>query len=271
MRLTCFGIVIVLMMGLGVSRTNGQIPERIHFQPGSYAYGMNQGVANTAIATETILVDVPDDSFVREDNSDMTDWEQTFGSSGSPAPRAGKVVKVQVPVHVATEQAVCQPPYLAYHRHPITHRIHVVPYQPGYAINPDAYPKHQSKLNLWLSTLPCREQNRPQVKYLGHYDPMPIIIEDKPSRCQLILGYPNPNWTSCCYNQYGQRLAQCPSIDAVAVGPSAEAAIRNQYCDNHVPQGPLGGILAGPRPIGEGPAHQCHQCEPCQGSPMENY
>lgn len=276
MRLTCFGIVLVLLTSFFAGRTNAQIPERVLFQPGSYAYGMYQGEGNAGVnATETVLVEVPDDAAEEVEDPNATEWEKKFGAKTVTT----KWVEMQVPAQAIGEAKASKPPYLAYHRHPITHRIHVVPYQPGYAENPEAYPKHQSKWNLWLSSLPCREQNRPQVQYLGYYDPMPEILEDKPSRRQLLLGYPNPQWTSCCVNRWGGRLAQCPSLEIPAIGPPAEVAVSDQICDPDAPQGLFGGIFAGPRRIGHHGTmpHRMHghgrkpcPCPYCEKGPAGN-
>ncbi len=92
-----------------------------------------------------------------------------------------------------------------------------------------------------------------QVKYAGYYDPDPEIIEDKPSRLQLILGYPNGAWTSNCDNRWGYRMAQCPGVVPVPMGTYAEVGIKDQPYDN-CPVGSRGGILRGPRPLDYGVA-----------------
>lgn len=253
MRLTGFGFVLVLMTGLLAGRTNAQIPERALFHPGSYAYGMAQTrqADGNVIIMEKVLVEAPA-AEAAVDADSQTDWEKNFAVK---KPTEKVFVEIEVPVQGAvTAESGTGKPYLAYHRNPWTHRIHVIPYQPGYAAAPEQFPQHQSQWNLWLSSLPCREQNRPQIQYLGYYDPMPEILTDKPSRLQLILGYPNPDWTTCCDNRWGVRMAQCPGVVPPAVGPFAERSVSDQICEQPASDaGPLGGILAGPRPIDYGP------------------
>lgn len=240
MRLTCFGFVLVLMTSLLTGRTNAQIPERVLFQPGSYAHGPYLAAPGAMLSTETLLVEVPDEG---ESDSHKTDWEKDFGVKD--AEPSTKMVEIQVPVQEGAQKK--QAPYLAYHRHPITHRVHIIPYQKGYPEGSPDFPKHQSRWNLWLSSLPCREQNRPQIQYLGYYDEMPEIIEDRPTRRQLILGYPNAQWTSCCENRWGHRLAQCPGVEIPPVGPPAEMCLECQPClDPATPQGIYGQNMNAP-------------------------
>lgn len=250
MRLTCFGFILVLMTSLLAGRTNAQIPERILFQPGSYAHGPYLAAPGAMLPTETYLVEVPDEASngpSDESDSDKTDWEKDFGSKGSAS--ATKMVEIQVPVEGVAQKSP-QSPYLAYHRHPLTHRVHIIPYQKGYPEGSPDFPKHQSRLNLWLSSLPCREQNRPQIQYLGYYDEMPEIIEDRPTRRQLILGYPNAQWTSCCENRWGHRLAQCPGVELPRIGPPAEMCLECQeFLDPAMPQGIYGRNMNAPRPF----------------------
>jgi hypothetical protein len=270
MRLISFGIVLVLVVSFLVNQTNAQIPERVLFQPGSYAFGPYYSSRPAGVSQPAGLPtgNIPAEKSVKTEaetdfdenqtdgatdaDENQTEWETTFGveepQEGNNENEAGLagtgVLALPEPATV---------PYLAYHRNPLTHRIHVVPYQPGYAAEPEAFPEHQSKLNLLLSTLPSREQNRPQVQYASYYDPDPEIITDKPSRLQLILGYPNASWTSCCENRWGDRLAQCPGVEPVALGPYAETSIKDQPVAPGQ-RGPFGGFFAGLRPLDYGQA-----------------
>lgn len=278
MRLTCFGIVLVLLMSVFAARTNAQIPERIMFQPGSYAYGMNSAWPSASVPApmmmQTVLTEVPVEEVEgeKEDDAKKTKWEENFGVKE----KGTVLVEKQVPVPgVVVGEENWQMPYLAWHRCPLTHRIHLIPYQPGYVGAEDQFPKHQSRWNLWLSSLPCRTQDRPQVEYLGYYDPMPEVIEDKPSRIQLILGYPNAQWTTCCDNRWGHRMAQCPGVEMPPLGNYAEMGVKDQCCDY---PGMHRSIWNGPRPLDYGtmgpPPRQarypypqnCDQCrqQPCQ-------
>jgi len=240
MRLTCFSIVLALTVGFLADRTLAQLPERVTFQPGSFAHGYRPGTPQpVTVVVETEAAQVVD---VENDETPQTEWEAAFGENSKI------VVYDLAPGHASTAAPSAKPPYLAWHRSPITGRIHLIPYQPGYAETPEQFPTHQSHLNLWLSSLPCREQNRPQQKYLSYYDPMPEVLTDKPSRCQLILGYDDPNWTASCCNSPGRaRTAHCPGVDPICPGgPSAEARI----ADQPISHGPINGrgIFAGPAP-----------------------
>ena len=258
MRLRCFGIVLVVTASVLAGRAAAQIPEHALFQPGSYAYGpYTQASPSIPVMTQKVLVEVPVESLETEaDDTPKTAWETNF----TVEQQETTLVEVEVPVPVKVKTA----PYLAWHRDPITHRIHVVPYQPGYAASPDEFPKHQSKLNLFLSSLPCRTQDRAQVKYASYYDPDPEIVEDKPSRMQLILGYPNGAWTSGCVNRWGHRMAQCPGVVPVAMGSYAEVGIKDQLRDGSSPVAPRGGLFRGPRPLDFGPATSTGTTQPCQ-------
>ncbi|MDR0609185.1 MAG: hypothetical protein LBG58_03670 [Planctomycetaceae bacterium] len=255
MRLTSFGIVLVLITSFLAVQANAQIPERVLFQPGSYAFGpyysagISQSIAlptSTALAEETTETENTENSESDAEEENQTEWETAFGVETPLQEPEKQADSIEVGVSASSNPATV--PYLAYHRNPLTHRIHVVPYQPGYAAEPEAFPEHQSKLNLLLSTLPSREQNRPQVKYASYYDPDPVIITDKPSRLQLILGYPNASWTSCCENRWGHRLAQCPGVEPVALGPYAEMSIKDQpVISDH--SGIFTGIFSGQRQL----------------------
>ena len=251
MRLTYSCIVLALVAFFLADRTLAQIPERITFQPGSFAYGYHPGAAVPGVAMAapiaTIIETDSDDAVGEEDDTPKTEWENAFGEGEKSETQAPSwETLVFLPDQVSNTVSNGRPPYLAWHRSPWTGRIHLIPYQPGYAEAPEQFPTHQSKLNLWLSTLPCREQNRPQQKYLGYYDPMPEILTDKPSRFQLILGYGDPNWTASCANSpWRSRMAHCPGVDAICYGPHAEASI----ADQGVHPGPLNGHGRGFTPV----------------------
>ena len=251
MRLTCFCIVFALATGFFTDRTLAQIPERITFQPGSFAYGYRPGVAVSGVATAApiaavIETEADDDADEADDADDepKTEWEDTFGEKPEK-PEPIEATPAQAPGLAWSTAPNSKPPYLAWHRSPLTGRIHLVPYQPGYTEAPEQFPTHQSHLNLWLSTLPSREQSRPQQKYLGYYDPTPEILTDKPSRLQLLLGYGDPNWTtSCCNSPQRARMAHCLGVDPICFGPFAEARISDQG----VTSGPLNGRSFTPAP-----------------------
>jgi hypothetical protein len=257
MRLTSFGIVLVLVTSFLAVHVNAQIPERVLFQPGSYAFGpyYSAGISQS-VALPTSTATVLDEEAAETENTEsdaeenQTEWETVFGVEEPQQEQERERDLIETGVSVSSNFTTV--PYLAYHRDPLTHRIHVVPYQPGYAAEPEAFPEHQSKLNLLLSTLPCREQNRPQVQYASYYDPDPAIITDKPSRLQLILGYPNASWTSCCENRWGLRLAQCPGVEPVALGHYAEISVKDQPVVSDHPAGTFNGIFARPRPLDYG-------------------
>jgi hypothetical protein len=264
MRLTSFGIVLVLATSFLADQTNAQIPERVLFQPGSYVHSVNYSAyspyspnipqpsvlpSDVAVAEKGEETDVDDEA---DDEANKTEWEITFGVDKPLQEDETAAFIKRIEASPASEKTEIVP-YLAYYRNPWTHRIHVVPYQPGYAAEPEAFPEHQSKLNLWLSSLPSREQNRPQIQYASYYDPDPVIITDKPSRLQLILGYSNASWTSCCDNRWGHRLAQCPGVEPVALGGYAEVGIKDQPIVPGHP-GVFGGVFSGLRPLDYGQA-----------------
>lgn len=235
MRLTSLGIIIALMATFSASPSSAQIPERVLFQPGSYAGGAYQGtVAAPSPMTKTVLVPVSAEENEEGEiaDSNLTDWEKNFGSKQQGV----QMKEVQVPVQeeagvVGSDgSAAKQAPYLAYHRCPLTGRTHIIPYQKGYP-DPETFPKTQCGWKLWMSSHPSRTQNQPQIEYLDYYAPMPEIIADKPSRLQLLLGYPDPAWSSSCDNKWGHRLAQCKGIEMYACGPPAEWCVKNQ-CDD---------------------------------------
>ena len=239
MRLTCFSIVLALTLGFLADRTLAQIPERVTFQPGSFAHGYRPGAAVPGVAMSAVVGVIETDAVAEEDaDAPKTEWEEVFGEKSKPS----DIIFEEQPGY-ASSAVPKQPPYLAWHRCPLTGRIHLIPYQPGYAAAPEQFPTHQSKLNLWLSTLPSREQSRSQQKYLGYYDPMPEILTDKPSRRQLLLGYGDPNWTaSCCNSPNRDKSAHCIGADIMVPGRPAEARIVDQPILTRCPP-------VGPHPI----------------------
>ena len=235
MRLTCFCIGLALAAGFFVDRTLAQIPERITFQPGSFAYGYRPGTTVPGVAMAVPFasaIETPtDDVATDESGAQKNEWD-VF----SKKPKKPEISNS--PNQASSGDSTGKPPYLAWHRSPWTGRIHLIPYQPGYTDAPEQFPTHQSKLNHWLSSLPSREQNRPQQTYLGYYDPMPTVQTDKPSRRQLLLGYGDSNWTtSCCNSPSRAKTAHCPGVDPICFGPSAEARIVDQC----IYSGPLSG------------------------------
>jgi hypothetical protein len=166
-----FIIVCVFAAGICVS-LEAQIPENAQFQPGSYAFGpyqAKQSVRHEPVKSEPVAADAQseDNKNVdgeKADESSETEWEKKFSPQKSiqqsavpaPQPYAG--------------------PYLAYSYNHWTHRFHLVPYEPGYAANPDAFPVQTSPLHTWVSSLSSASQPSPQVRYMSYYDPDPVIL-----------------------------------------------------------------------------------------------
>jgi hypothetical protein len=272
MHLVNFGVIIVFIACFWIDSAIAQIPERVLFQPGSYAYGpylvdKMRTVATVPLITTPIngLVssEEPEDNETtveptvetnktdtEADADNRTEWEKRFAIDSEEDNEIENEITDDTNDNTWGEAVssiqwqIETVPYLAYHRNPLTHRIHVVPYEPGYAEEPEAFPVHQSMLNLWLSTLPCREQTQQQVKCASYYDSDPVIIEDKPSRLQLILGYPNGTWTSCYTNRWGQRMAQCPEAELFSAGSYAEIGIKDQPLVPIRSVGVFGGLFA---------------------------
>ncbi len=225
-------VVTAVVTILLIHSASAQMPEHALFQPGSYALQhteySSQATPNVPVIMQKVLVEVTVEAAEAEveaidSDTPTTEWEEKFAVAKKSEK---KLVEVDVPVPAKLIAA----PYLAWHRDPVTHRIHLIPYQPGYAASPEDFPLEQSRLNLWLSSLPCRVQDRPQVKYASYYDPDPVILTDKPSRLQLILGYPHGAWTTNCWNRWGYRMAQCPGVVPVPLGPYAEVGVKDQNC-----------------------------------------
>ncbi|MGL4595294.1 MAG: hypothetical protein ACRCUY_11240 [Thermoguttaceae bacterium] len=280
MRLTTCGIMFVLLVTAISSRIDAQIPEKTMFQPGSYAAGAYQTGRSMITPSMTVLVEVPDetgmiDSDDTESEDDQSDWQTYFGSQPPKTSGTTKFVEMSVAAEgFAMTTSHGSVPYLAWHRSPFTGRTHIIPYQPGYAAAPEQFPQQQSKMNLWLSSLPSREKSQPQVKYLGYYDPMPEVVTDKPSRIDLILGYGGPNWSTTCQNKWGYSLAQCPGVEPYKPPCFAEMNVKNQYIGPEMPPRFMGGIFAGPRPImpqyqmGTYSQQQC-PCQECLQEPRQ--
>ena len=144
----------------------GQIPERVQFQPGSYAVphrSFQRAVPlNTSIAPAQIDGEEVDDA-------SKTEWEKKF----SP-----QIIE-SVP---ATPPATYEVPHLTYVYNHWTGRFHITPYEPGYAANPSAFPVQTSPLHVWVSSKSSASQPSPQVQYMSYYDPDPVIL---PAEIQL--------------------------------------------------------------------------------------
>lgn len=275
MRSTIIGFSVGVVVLLFAAQVFSQIPERTLFQPGSYAYGPSSqralpGVSKTLVTVVTTQADVDAEVGVATTgDSDKTEWEKMFGKNDD--------VEMEFEILVADPAPV---PYLAYYRCPVTHRIHIIPHQLGYEAAPDEFPRPESHLKRALSTLPSRKQTLKQQEYLGYYDPMPTIIEDRPNRVQLILGYPDARWTSPCENRFGQRLAHCIGVEAVRVGPPAEATAKSwdNYYGDETGRSFLSGIFGHrfrghvsphAHAYGQCPHHKC-QCEKCAQKTAES-
>ena len=141
---------------------NAQIPENTQFQPGSYALpyhavpqSVQLSVASDADATLANGEDM--------DDSSQTEWEKKF-SPQVMAPASAVPLPVQ------------EVPHLTFVYSHWTHRFHVVPYEPGYAANPAAFPVQTSPLHVWVSSSSSASQPSPQVQYMSYYDPDPVIL-----------------------------------------------------------------------------------------------
>ena len=159
MRRTISVIVCVLMAGF-YAGLQAQIPERVQFQPGSYAVphrGFQRVVpVNAPIAPAQANADEADDSA-------QTEWEKKF------SPQTIESVPTAPP-------ATYEVPYLTYAYCQWTGRFHITPYEPGYAANPSAFPVQTSPLHIWVSSKSSAAQPHPQVQYMSYYDPDPVIL-----------------------------------------------------------------------------------------------
>ena len=155
MRRTIFVCVLMAFFCAGL---NAQIPERVLFQPGSYAESWSSqravpvGVSPRVAAVKADGKEVGDTS--------KTEWEKRFSQQ----------------VLEAVSEAPYEVPYLTYVYNHWTGRFHLAPYEPGYAANPSAFPKQTSPLHIWVSSKSSAAQPSPQVPYMSYYDPDPIIL-----------------------------------------------------------------------------------------------
>ena len=165
MRRVISTIVCILMAGF-YADLQAQIPERVLFQPGSYAVPhrsfprtepVNPAVAQAQTDTE------------EADDSSKTDWEKKFSPQIIESTPATPPVTYEVP-------------HLTYVYNHWTGRFHVVPYEPGYAASPSAFPVQTSPLHIWISSKSSASQPNPQVQYMSYYDPDPVIL---PAEIQL--------------------------------------------------------------------------------------
>ena len=156
MRRTVSVIICVVVAGF-CTGLHAQIPERALFQPGSYAVPYkSQAPAK--------IVEVPVNEGEEEaDDSSKTEWEKKF----SPQNVESNAAPASQPYEV---------PHLTFVYDHWTHRFHVVPYEPGYAANPAAFPRQTSPLHTWVSSQSSASQPSPQVQYMSYYDPDPVIL-----------------------------------------------------------------------------------------------
>ena len=205
MRRTISLFVCVLMAGF-YAGLNAQIPENPRFQPGSYAL-LPGSYAVPAPALPAVT-----EAEGAETEDVRTEWEKRF----SPQIAAPMVAQpLPPPVEV---------PYLTFTYNHWTGRFHVVPYEPGYAANPAAFPHQTSPLHIWISSKSSAAQPSPQVQYMSYYDPDPVIL---PAEIQLRgtrfsapftqlqpmpLPVPQPEGAQLAYppprNRLGERIRQ---------------------------------------------------------------
>ena len=162
MRRTVSVFVCVLVTSL-YAGLNAQIPERVEFYPGSYGFHQRPATVNT--------VPVATDAAEAEADESWTEWERKF------SPQTIEPATISQPVPQPYEV-----PHLTFVYNHWTGRFHIVPYEPGYAANPAAFPKQTSPLHIWVSARPAASQPSPQVQYMSYYDPDPVIL---PAEIQL--------------------------------------------------------------------------------------
>ena len=156
MRRTVSVIVCVLMAGF-CAGLNAQIPENPLFQPGSFAVPYHR----FAPPPPTVMHVLP----ATEDASHYgTEWERRF------SPQIAEPMTAQ---QLPPPQEV---PHLQFIYNHWTGRFHVVPYEPGYAANPSAFPVQTSPLHVWISSKSSAAQPHPQVWYMCYHDPDPVIL-----------------------------------------------------------------------------------------------
>ena len=157
MRRTVSTVVCVLMAGFCVG-LNAQIPENPRFQPGSYA------VPHGSYAVQATPVPAVTEAEGEEADDLKTEWEKRF-SPQIAEPMAARPLPPPVEV-----------PHLTFVYNHWTGRFHVVPYEPGYAANPSAFPQQTSPLHIWISSKSSSAQPSSQVPYMSYYDPDPVIL-----------------------------------------------------------------------------------------------
>ena len=151
MRRTVSVIVCVLMAGF-CAGLNAQIPENL-FQPGSYAVPQASPVVADAVS-----------GYGEDADDSRTEWEKRF----SP--------QIAEPMAAQPLPPPYEVPHLTFVYNHWTGRFHVVPYEPGYAANPSAFPVQTSPLHIWVSSKSSAAQPSPQVQYMSYHDPDPVIL-----------------------------------------------------------------------------------------------
>ena len=164
MRRTVSVIVCVLMAGLHTG-LNAQIPENPWFQPGSFAVPYDRPIQPpvAVIASPTVNDTASEEG--EEPDDQRTEWERRF-SPQITEPMAAH------PLPPPYEEV----PHLTFVYNHWTGRFHVVPYEPGYAANPSAFPTQTSPLHIWVSSKSSSAQQSPQVQYMSYHDPDPVIL-----------------------------------------------------------------------------------------------
>lgn len=232
MRLTIIGIIFTVTTVLCVDR-----------------------LAEQTFAQTVVGIEAEDSDSVEADAFGA--WERNFGLSeetmGAMATgygRSGYPVAAGVGPYVAhpaygAGASAAQRPYLAYFYDRCKNRTHIVPYEGGYD-DPSQMPRHQRCWEFWLSSHPSQPKNRPQIKYLSYYDPMPPIVSvEQPTRLQLVFqrtGIPCLV-AQCRYNQAINGL--CPSTsqyagvlgytNGIPVIDKKHCCKNCQRCNNRVP------------------------------------
>ena len=165
MRRTVSIVVCVFMVGF-CAGLKAQIPERALFQPGSFAMPYyHQVQPPAAVSTLPAMVETTGtDEEGEEEEDGRTEWEKTF------SPQVG------VPMVAPPLPPPYEVPHLTFTYNHWTGRFHVVPYEPGYAANPAAFPRQTSPLHIWVSSRSSAAQPHPQVPYMSYYDPDPVIL-----------------------------------------------------------------------------------------------
>jgi len=155
MRRTVSVIVCVLIAGF-CAGLNAQIPENPMFQPGSFAVPYHRFAPPPVMMHAAPAVEGVGDH--------RTEWERRF------SPQIAEPMTAQP---LPPPQEV---PHLQFIYNHWTGRFHVVPYEPGYAANPSAFPVQTSPLHIWISSKSAAAQPHPQVWYMCYHDPAPVIL-----------------------------------------------------------------------------------------------